>query len=136
MTSVGLVTLPSRYGPAETKDSLIAAVERSGMSVFAHIDHAAAAHAVGLELRPTEVFLLGNPRAGTVLMQDLQTVGIDLPLKVLLWQDDAQRTWVSYYDPKFLAQRHGVSSATGPTVAAMSAALVGLARAATGGEAS
>ena len=115
-------------------DRLVAAVEGRGMSVFARIDHAAAAHAAGLELRPTEVLVFGNPRAGTLLMQAAQTIGIDLPLKALVWQDDAQRTWLSYNDLDFLVGRHQACGITSSTLAAMSAILGEIARAAAGGD--
>ena len=78
------------------------------MSVFAHIDRAAGAAAVGLPLRPTNVLLFGNAKGGTPLMQSIQTIGIDLPLKMLVWQDAAGDTWLSYNDPDWIAKRHGL----------------------------
>ena len=134
MTPAGLITVPSRHGPNDTMDRLVAAVEGRGMSVFARIDHAAAAHAAGLELRPTEVLVFGNPRAGTLLMQAAQTIGIDLPLQALVWQGDAQRTWLSYNDLDFLVERHQACGITSSTLAAMSAILGEVAREAAGGE--
>src|SRR3712207_4267738 len=91
MTPEGLKVAPSSYGPAETMDRLAAAVIDRGMSIVARVDHASAATKVGLELRPTEVLIFGNPRAGTPLMQAAQTIGIDLPLKALVWQDQIGR---------------------------------------------
>ena len=111
MTSSGLVTCISKFGPKETMDRLAAAVTTRGISIMARIDHAAAAAEIGMELRPTEVLIFGNPRAGTPLMQAVQTVGIDLPLKALVWQDEGGTTWLAYNDPQWLAQRHGVGSA-------------------------
>jgi uncharacterized protein (DUF302 family) len=104
----GLITVRSQHGPEETMNRLGAAVRAKGMTVFAQIDHAAGAEAVGLPLRPTEVLLFGNPRSGTPLMQTSQTTGIDLPLKVLVWQDEGGVTWLSYNDPGWLARRHGL----------------------------
>ena len=92
MTPDGLTICPSGFGPKETMDRLVAAVTGRGMVILARIDHAAAAAKVGMELRPTEVVLFGNPRGGTPLMQAVQTMGIDLPLKALVWQDEAGRT--------------------------------------------
>jgi uncharacterized protein (DUF302 family) len=135
MTPAGLITMTCRHGPKETMDRVVDAVEARGMSVFARIDHAAAAHSVGLELRPTEVLVFGSPRAGTLLMQAAQTIGIDLPIKVLVWQDNEQRTWLSYSDPGFLVERHQARG-TGTVVAAMSAALAEVARDAAGGQTS
>src|SRR5271163_5331261 len=110
MTPSGLVTCISSFGPKETVDRLAAAITTRGISIVARIDHAAAAAAIGMELRPTEVLIFGNPRAGTPLMQSVQTVGIDLPLKALVWQDEGGTTWLAYTDPQWLAQRHGVGA--------------------------
>src|SRR4030088_2409083 len=108
MAADGLTTIPSSYGPKDTMDRLEAEVKAKGMMVFARIDHAAGAAAVGLSLQPTEVLVFGNAKAGTPLMQSVQTIGIDLPLKALVWQDASGDTWLSYIDPDWLAQRHGL----------------------------
>jgi uncharacterized protein (DUF302 family) len=107
----GLKTIRSRFAPGETMNRLEAEIKARGMSVFGRIDHAALAAEAGLTLRPTEVILFGNPRGGTPLMQANQTIGIDLPLKALVWQDAAGDTWVSYNEPDWLAKRHGVGGA-------------------------
>jgi uncharacterized protein (DUF302 family) len=129
----GLATHQSRHGPKETMDCLAAAVTEHGMTVLARIDHAAAAAAAGLALRPTEVLIFGNPRAGTPLMQAAQTIGIDLPLKALVWQDEAGKTWLTYNDPTWLAKRHGIDAGTGPILRAMADVLAVVAQAATTG---
>jgi len=123
MATGGLVTIESRFGPKETMDRLAAAVERRGMTVVARIDHAKAAAEAGLELRPTEVLVFGNPKAGTPLMQDVQTIGVDLPLKALVWQDEGGKTWISSNEPRWLAVRHGVVKGHEPLLAAMATAL-------------
>ena len=107
----GLTTVPSRFGPKETMGRLETEIRTNGMKVFAHIDHAAGAAEVGLPLRPTELIIFGNARGGTPLMQSVQTVGVDLPLKALVWQDAAGKTWISYIEPGWIAQRHGVVDA-------------------------
>src|SRR5216684_7281579 len=107
MAAQGLTTIPSSYGPKDTMDRLEAEVRTKGMTVFARIDHAAGAAAAGLALRPTEVLIFGNAKAGTPLMQAVQTIGLDLPLRALVWQDASGKTWLSYNDPAWLAQRHG-----------------------------
>jgi uncharacterized protein (DUF302 family) len=107
MNIEGLVTTPSKFDPKETADRLVAAIAKHGMSIFARIDHAAAAADVGMRLGPTEVFVFGNPKGGTLLMQAKRTMGIDLPLKMLVWQDEANKVWLSYNDPKWLGKRHG-----------------------------
>lgn len=99
MAPEGLTNVPSAFDPKGTADRLEAAIKAKGLTVFARVDHAAAATAVGLALRPTEVLLFGNAKGGTPLMQARQTIGIDLPLKALVWQDSDGKTWLSYNDP-------------------------------------
>jgi uncharacterized protein (DUF302 family) len=123
MAADGLITIRSAFGPEETMNRLEAEVRAKGLTVFAHVDHAAGAKAVGMPLRPTDLLIFGNAKGGTPLMQAEQTIGIDLPLKALVWQDAAGVTWLSYNDPYFLAQRHGLDDATKATVEALSGAL-------------
>jgi uncharacterized protein (DUF302 family) len=133
MTPDGLTACVSSHGPKETMDRLIAAVTSRGMTVLARIDHAAAAVKAGMELRPTEVMLFGNPRAGTPLMQAAQTIGIDLPLKALVWGDGSGTVWLTYNDPHWIARRHGLDTAVDARADSMAAALAAVARDATGG---
>jgi uncharacterized protein (DUF302 family) len=107
---------------------LEAEVKAKGMTVFARIDHAAGATEVGLSLRPTELLIFGNAIGGTPLMQSIQTIGIDLPLKALVWQDASGSTWLAYNDPGWLAKRHGLGQEVEATVSAMAAALNAIAR--------
>jgi len=107
----GLTSIRSSFGPKETMDRLVAEISAKEMAVFARIDHAGGAAEVGLTLRPTELIIFGNARGGTPLMQSVQTVGIDLPLKALVWQDAAGETWISYNEPGWIAQRHGIADA-------------------------
>ena len=130
MAAGGLITLASGLGPKDTMDRLEAAIRAKGMTVFARIDHAAGAAQVSLTLAPTELLLFGNAKAGTPLMQSAQTIGIDLPLKALVWQDASGKTWLSYNDPLWLAKRHGLR--TPPAAEAMAAALKNLATTVTG----
>ena len=131
MAADGLITLKSSFGPEETMKRLEAEVKARGLTVFAHVDHAAGAAAVGLSLRPTDLLIFGNAKGGTPLMQQAQTVGIDLPLKALVWQDEAGTTFLSYNDPAYLTQRHGLSESTNPLVEAMSGAVKAIAAKAT-----
>src|SRR6266436_3256956 len=110
MGADGLVTLASPYGSRETMDRLEAELTTKGLRIFARIDHAAGAAEAGLSLRPTEVLIFGNAKAGTPLMQANQTIGIDLPLKALVWQDAAGKVWLSYNEPNWLATRHGLAA--------------------------
>ncbi len=112
-------------------DRLVAEINATGMKVFARIDHAAGAAEVGLTLRPTELIIFGNARGGTPLMQAAQTIGIDLPLKALVWEDAAGKTWISYNEPKWIVQRHGVTNAQ-PIVTKMADLLSAISTAAAG----
>jgi uncharacterized protein (DUF302 family) len=123
MAADGLTTVPSNFGPRETMDRLEAEIKAKGMSVFARIDHAAGAAAVGMPLRPTEVLIFGAAKAGTPLMQADQAVGIDLPLKALVYQDSAGKVWLAYNDPRWIAHRHDLGAAVAPNVDAMAKAL-------------
>jgi uncharacterized protein (DUF302 family) len=128
--AIGLVTVPSAHGAAATLDRLEALLKQKGVTVFARVDHAAGAAAVGLPLRPTAVLLFGNPQVGTPLMQSNQTAGIDLPLKALAWEDADGRSWLTYNDPAYVARRHSVVNRD-DILRAMAAALEALAKAAT-----
>jgi uncharacterized protein (DUF302 family) len=125
-----LVTLPSAHGVNETVERLQAMLKQKNIQVFAHIDHAAGAKKVGMYLRPTQVLIFGNPQAGTPLMQSRQTIGLDLPLRLLVWVDEAGKVWVTYRRPEFLARRHDVLDRD-ENVKALGAGLTALARAAT-----
>jgi uncharacterized protein (DUF302 family) len=132
MTVEGLITLQSKYGPAETMSRLETAVKSKGLTIFARVDHAAGAREVGLTLRPTELLIFGNAKGGTPLMQSVQTIGIDLPLKVLVWEDSAGVTWLSYNDPHWLARRHRLDNSVEKSIVAMTAALNAMVTAAAG----
>jgi uncharacterized protein (DUF302 family) len=112
-------------------DRLQAEIRAQGMTVFNRIDHAAGAAEVGLTLPPTELIIFGNARCGTPLMQSVQTVGIDLPLKALVWEDAGGETWLSYNEPSWIAQRHNIPNAES-IVNKMTAALSAMSRKATG----
>jgi len=131
MDPVGLITIRSSYGPEETMKRLEAEVRARAMSVFAHVDHSAGAAAVGLALRPTDLLIFGAAKGGTPLMQSVQTVGIDLPLKALVWQDAAGAAWLSFNDPDWLAGRHQVGPEAQAALKAMGAALKSIATAVT-----
>lgn len=101
-------------------------VKSKGLMVFATIDHAAGARDVGMPLATTFLLIFGNAKGGTPLMDAKQEVGIDLPLKVLVWQDSAGRVWLTYNDPGWIAERHGLGHEVDPTVKALRAALVAI----------
>ena len=116
----GLITIESAFDAAETVARLRSAITSSGNSVFAIFDHAAGAVAAGLPLRPTTVIAFGNPAAGTKLMQMNQMAAIDLPLKILVWQDEANKANISYNDPQWLSERHELGPEAQAVIAAMS----------------
>jgi uncharacterized protein (DUF302 family) len=123
MAADGLTTSTSTFSAKETMDRLEAEIRAAGMTVFSRVDHAAGAASAGLPLRPTELLIFGSAKAGTPLMQAGQTVGIDLPLKALVYQDASGKVWVAYNDPNWIARRHGLGEALAPNLIAMAAAL-------------
>lgn len=120
----GLVAVKSPHTPQETSERLQGVLAQRNLTVFARIDHAAGAARIGKTLRPTEVVIFGNPQGGTPFMECAQTVGIDLPLKALVWQDAAGQTWIGYNDPAYLARRHEVAQC--PVVEGLRKALAGI----------
>lgn len=124
----GLITLKSPHSAQDTMDRFEEIVTGKGLTVFARIDHAAGAAKIGKTLRPTEVLIFGNPQGGTPFMECAQTVGIDLPLKVLVWEDATGQVWLGYNDPAYLAERHEVPDC--PVAGKLGKALAGLAKAA------
>lgn len=104
----GLVTRKSAVSVKETIDRLETLAQKKGLQVFVRIDHAKGAASVGKTLLPAELLIFGNPQGGTPFMECAQTVGIDLPLKALVWEDAAGQVWLGYNDPEFLARRHAV----------------------------
>ena len=107
MTS-GIVDLPSPYSVPETLARLQSILKENGVTVFALVDHSGEAAKVGLEMRPTQLLIFGNPKGGTPLMVASPSVAIDLPLKALAWQDAQGKVWLSYNAPEYLQQRHGI----------------------------
>jgi len=104
----GLVTMQSPHSVQDTADKLAAIIESKGMKVFARVDHQKNAQSVDLTLRPTQVIMFGNPKAGTPLMQCEQSVAIDLPQKILISEDADKKVWLSYNNPEYLKNRHNI----------------------------
>ncbi len=130
MSIEGLISVPSAHGPGESVARLTDEIRSRRLTLFAHIDHSDGAAALGLHLRPTDVLIFGHAKGGTPLMQAAQTLGIDLPLRALVWQDGDGRTWISYVDPEWLAARHGLAPST---AAALASALASIVASAAGG---
>lgn len=115
----GLLTRASPYPVAETLDRLEAVLRAKGVKVFARIDHAGEAQGAGLSLRPTQLLIFGNPKAGTPLMRAAPRMGLDLPMKALAWQDEQGQVQLTWNSPDFLISRHGLDSAQGKSLAAI-----------------
>ena len=130
-----MTILPSKHPVEDTVDRLAKAIEAKGIKIAARIDHAAGAKAAGLELPPTVVLLFGNPKLGTPLMQADPRVGLDLPMKMLVWQDKAGKVWVGYAPPSALQARYTLDGQlAADALKALAGALDGFAKAATGAE--
>ena len=134
MAADGVIQVQSSHGPADTMERLVTEIGAKGLTVFARINHSAGAEEAGLALRPTELVIFGNAKGGTPLMQSNQEIGIDLPLKALVWRDASGGTWISYNDPAWLAKRHGLADEVEPPIKAMTAMLSAVTRAAAGND--
>jgi len=104
----GIVDIPSKHSVDETVEKLKGILEAKGVTLFALVDHSGEAEKVGLKMRPTKLLIFGNPKGGTLVMLAAPSVAIDLPLKILIWEDGAGKVWVSYNSPAYLQERHGV----------------------------
>lgn len=127
----GLITKQSKYSVKVTLDKLEAALKSKGITIVKRWSHDAGAQKANLDLRPTELLIFGNPKLGTPLIQSAQSVGIDLPMKALAWQDAKGKVWLSYNDPAYFAKRHGISDKA-KVIAKMTGALNKLTNVATG----
>ena len=123
MAADGLITKLSSFAVQETINRLEVEITARGMTVFARIDHAAGAAEAGLPLRPTVLLIFGNAKAGTPLMQANQAIGIDLPLKALVFEDAGGKVWLSYNDPHWLVRRHELGATAVGTADALAGAL-------------
>ena len=126
----GMMSVESPYDVATTMDKLTVVLESKGMSVFGRVNHAQNAENVELTLRPTEVLIFGNPKIGTPLMSCAQSVALDLPQKMLAWQDESGQTYLGWNDPMYLKSRHAIEGCD-EVLGKVSAALQNFAKAAT-----
>lgn len=126
----GLTNVKSSHDVTKTADRLESVLKEKGMTVFLRVNHGEGARKVGKQLRPTELVIFGNPKVGAPLMQCGQTIGIDLPQKALIWQDESGQVWLTYNDPRYLAKRHGIDGCE-PVLTKVQNALKNFARAAT-----
>jgi uncharacterized protein (DUF302 family) len=108
MANNGIVNKPSNHSVDDTLGKLQNILEAKGIAVFALIDHSGEAAKVGMKMRPTKLLIFGNPKGGTPLMLAAPSIAIDLPVKILIWEDDQEKVWVSYNTTEYLAERHGL----------------------------
>jgi uncharacterized protein (DUF302 family) len=104
----GIIEIPSKHSVDETVERLKGTLRDKGINLFALIDHSGEAEKSGLKMPPTKLLIFGNPKGGTPVMLAAPSIAIDLPLKVLVWQDSHGKTWLSYNSPEYLKKRHGV----------------------------
>lgn len=115
----GVIRLACAHSVADTAARLESLLKERGVLIFAHIDFSADAARAGLSLRPERLIVFGNPKAGTPLLQAEPTVGLDLPLKALIWEDPGARTWIAYNDPLYVVRRHAVAAELSANLAAV-----------------
>jgi uncharacterized protein (DUF302 family) len=102
----GIIDLPSNHSVEQTVDRLKNILQSKGVTLFALVDHSGEAERVGMKMLPTKLLIFGSPKAGTPLMLAAPSIAIDLPLKILVWEDAQGKTWVSYNSPRYLQERH------------------------------
>ena len=104
----GIVDVPSNHSVDETVNRVKSLLQSKGVALFAVIDHSGEAAKVGMKMPPTKLLIFGSPKAGTPLMLAAPSIAIDLPLKILVWEDKQGNVWLSYNSPEYLAERHGL----------------------------
>ncbi len=104
----GIIDKPSNHSVEQTVEKLNSILRSKGVTLFALVDHSGEAEKVGIKMRPTKLLIFGSPKAGTPLMLAAPSSAIDLPLKILVWEDDQGRVWISYNSPDYLKERHGL----------------------------
>jgi len=129
-TSDGVIRIKSQHSVTDTVDKLESALKNKGMTIFKRVSHSDGAAKVGLELRPTQLLIFGNPGVGTPLMQCQQLAALDLPQKALVYEDDDGQVWLAYNDPKYIADRHNITGCD-DVVSKISSALFNFSMAAT-----
>lgn len=106
-TNNGIIDKPSNHSVDQTVDKLKNILQSKGVALFALVDHSGEAEKVGLKMPATKLLIFGNPKAGTPLMLAAPSTAIDLPLKILVWEDGKGKVWISYNSPDYLRKRHG-----------------------------
>jgi len=115
----GLVKMTSRHSVSDTLDRLEASLKQRDILVFARIDFSGDAGRAGMHMRPEQMLIFGNPKAGTPLMLQVPAAGLDLPLKALAWEDAEAQVWIAYNDPQYIVRRHGIDASLAANLAAV-----------------
>jgi uncharacterized protein (DUF302 family) len=116
-TGQGIVNVPSKHSVDETVDRLRNILSSKGITLFAVVDHSGEAEKVGMKMHPTKLLIFGSPKAGTPLMLAAPSIALDLPLKILIWEDGQGKVWLSYNSPEYLKDRHGLPAELLPNIA-------------------
>jgi uncharacterized protein (DUF302 family) len=117
----GMIDVPSNHSVDETVDRVKSILQAKGIALFALIDHSGEAEKVGMKMRPTKLLIFGSPKAGTPLMLAATSIAIDLPLKILVWEDSDGKVWLSYNSPEYLQERHNLPPDLVPNIAVVGA---------------
>ena len=117
----GIITIPSNHSVEETIEKLKAILQSKGIILFALIDHSREAARAGMEMRPTKLLIFGNPKGGTPVMLAAPSSAIDLPLKILIWEDAQGKVWVTYNGPMYLQERHNIPTELLPNLSVIEA---------------
>jgi uncharacterized protein (DUF302 family) len=107
-TGNGIISITSNHSVDQTVEKFKRVLQAKGITLFALVDHSGEAEKVGMKMHPTKLLIFGSPKGGTPLMQAAPSIAIDLPLKMLIWEDAERHVWISYNSPAYLQQRHGV----------------------------
>jgi uncharacterized protein (DUF302 family) len=118
MTNNGIIDHPSTQSVDKTVEQLQQLLQAKSITLFAIVDHSGEAAKVGLNMKPTKLLIFGNPKAGTPVMLAAPSIAIDLPLKILVWEDAQGKVWLSYNDPAYLQKRHNVPDSLLPNISA------------------
>jgi uncharacterized protein (DUF302 family) len=113
----GIIDKPSNHSVDQTVDRLKTILQSKGVTLFALVDHSGEAERVGMKMHPTKLLIFGSPKAGTPLMLATPSIAIDLPLKILVWEDGQGRVWISYNSPEYLRDRHSLPKELLPNIA-------------------
>jgi uncharacterized protein (DUF302 family) len=127
----GLIDIPSNYSVEMTVEKLKGILQAKNITLFALVDHSGEAAKAGMKMRPTKLFIFGNPKGGTPVMLAAPSIAIDLPLKILIWEDGQGKVWVTYNSPAYLQERHGLPAKLLPNISVIEALAKGVAESAT-----